>query len=292
MKVVDTYLEPILKEAIEKSERQDSSEKFREMNEVGEEETLLDYLVKHTKDPVVLHDETLNIMIAGRDTTASTLTFVIYFLCIYPHVLHRLREEILERVGPTNRPSYEDIKEMKYLRAVINETLRLYPAVPINVRTNVKATTWPNPDPNGKPFYIPADSSVAFSVFMMHRRKEYWGPDAEEFDPDRFIDYRLQKYLIPNPFIFLPFNAGPRICLGQQFAYNETSFFLIRLLQHFSLMSLDPQSQPPDSRPPPEWRVEANKGTRKGIEEIFPKVHLTMYSQGGLWVKMGERREA
>lgn len=50
----------------------------------------------------------------------------------------------------------------------------------------------------------------------MHRRTDLWGPDALEFDPDRFLDDRLHKYLIPNPFIFLPFNAGPRICLGQQ----------------------------------------------------------------------------
>ena len=50
----------------------------------------------------------------------------------------------------------------------------------------------------------------------MHRRTDLWGPDALEFDPDRFLDDRLHKYLTPNPFIFLPFNAGPRICLGQQ----------------------------------------------------------------------------
>jgi len=56
---------------------------------------------------------------------------------------------------------------------------------------------------------------------------------ALEFDPDRFLDFRLHKYLTPNPFIFVPFNAGPRICLGQQFAYNEASFFLVKLLQNF-----------------------------------------------------------
>lgn len=57
---------------------------------------------------------------------------------------------------------------------------------------------------------------ILYSVFLMHRREDLWGPDALQFDPDRFIDGRLQKYLTPNPFIFLPFNAGPRICLGQQ----------------------------------------------------------------------------
>ena len=120
---------------------------------------------------------------------------------------------------------------------------------------------------------------------------------ALEFDPDRFLDERLQKYLIPNPFIFLPFNAGPRICLGQQvrssslhpsflsytdkqnkkkFAYNESSFFLIRLLQNFSLVSLSEESQPPDSRAPQIWKLDS-KGGRKSKEKIQPKAHLTMF---------------
>lgn len=71
-------------------------------------------------DPVVLHDETLNILIAGRDTTAASLTFAVYFLCMYPTVCERLRKEILDVVGPTRRPNLEDIRAMKYLRAVIN----------------------------------------------------------------------------------------------------------------------------------------------------------------------------
>lgn len=81
---------------------------------------------------------------------------------------------------------------------------------------------------------------VVYSVFVMHRRKDLWGPDGQhtcpmkiliianlrahctalEFDPDRFLDERMQKYVVPNPFIFLPFNAGPRICLGQQVRQN------------------------------------------------------------------------
>ena len=73
-------------------------------------------------DHKVLHDEILNILIAGRDTTASTLTFAVYFLCMYPHILEKLRKEILETVGPERRPDYDDIKNMKYLRAFLNGT--------------------------------------------------------------------------------------------------------------------------------------------------------------------------
>lgn len=142
--------------------------------------------------------------------------------------------------------------------------------------------------PGSKPWYIPARTKVIYSVFIMHRRKDLWGPDAEKFDPNRFIDSRLQKYLTPRPFIFLPFNAGPRICLGQQFAYNETSFMLVRLLQKFSNITLDEEAQPKDSRPPACWRTDGAPDERKRFERVWPKSHLTLYCLGGLWVRMTE----
>jgi hypothetical protein len=142
----------------------------------------------------------------------------------------------------------------------------------------------------------------------MHRRKDLWGPDgtyphpptslskltstisllALEFDPDRFLDYRLHKYLTPNPFIFLPFNAGPRICLGQQFAYNETSFFLVRLLQRFDEICVEVGAFKESARVPEEWRKSEN--VRKRREKVRAKTHLTMYVSEGLWVTMREAR--
>ena len=77
----------------------------------------------------MLKDETLNILLAGRDTTACTLTFSVFALAEHPAVLKRLRKEVLDVVGPARRPTYEDIREMKYMRAFINEVLRLYPPV-------------------------------------------------------------------------------------------------------------------------------------------------------------------
>ncbi|KAJ7115327.1 cytochrome P450 monooxygenase pc-1 [Mycena epipterygia] len=280
MKVVTKYLDPIIHEALEKKKRGETR-----TSDDSENITLLDDLIEKTSDPKLLKDEILNILIAGRETTMSVLTIIIYFLAMYPDVTVRLREEIMACVGPTNAPTYEDIKPMKYLRAVINETMRLYPPVPFNVRETVKATTWPSPDPGEKPIYIPAGAKVPYSVMIMQRRTDLWGPDANEFDPDRFLDERVQKYLVTNPFQFLPFNAGPRICLGQQFAYNEMSFVIIRLLQNFSAISLDLDACPPHGRVPAEWSGSAG---RKGIEKFRPRSHLTMYTWGGLWVKMTE----
>ncbi|OSC98998.1 cytochrome P450 monooxygenase pc-3 [Trametes coccinea BRFM310] len=286
MQVVDQFLQPILEEAIAKNRAAKSQGSISSVDHKPDEnETLLDHLVRFTSDPAVLHDETLNILIAGRDTTATTLTYAVYLMCLYPDVFKRLRTEILEKLGPSQVPTFDDVRSLKYLRAVINETLRLYPAVPFNVRVANRDTTLPNPNPGGPRVFVPAKTAIAYSVFLMHRRKDYWGPDALLFDPDRWLDERLNKYFTANPFIFVPFNAGPRICLGQQFAYNEMSFFLIRLLQNFSMIELDLSAQPPDARPPPEW---ASAEGQKGKEKVIPKSHLTLYVQGGLWVKMTE----
>ncbi|RDX53656.1 cytochrome P450 monooxygenase pc-3 [Lentinus brumalis] len=286
MAIVDAFLEPILQEAIRKKEENVKAGLDLDNKESQENETLLDHLVRQTSDATILHDETLNILLAGRDTTAAALTFGVYLLCQHQHVLKRLRDEIAQHVGFSRRPTYDDIRNMKYLRAFLNETLRLYPPVPMDIRFSVKEGILPNPDPNGKPFYIPPKTAISYSTFNMQRDPEYWGPTAQEFDPDRFIDERLQKYLVPNPFIFLPFNGGPRICLGQQFAYNEMSFFMIRLLQNFSSMELDLTAQPPEARPPVEWREPPEH--RRAAEQIRPKSHFTLYVEGGLWVKMGE----
>ncbi|KAL0577377.1 hypothetical protein V5O48_004630 [Marasmius crinis-equi] len=283
MKIVNGFIEPIVKKALEKQKKVGGVVAVKET--IGDEETLLDHLVCVTDDPVVIKDEILNLLIAGRDTTAATLTFSVYFLATYPEVMRRLREEILSRVGPTRRPTYEDIKEMKYLRAVINETLRLYPPVPFNTRTNIRGVLWPSPDPNDKPLYIPPESETSYSVFLMHRRKDLWGPDADEFDPDRFLDDRHKTYLLPNPFIFLPFNAGPRICLGQQFAYNEVSFMLVKLLQNFSSFSYHPDAAPRDLRRPEEWNGAPG---RKGVDTFYPQMNMTMNCKGGLWVRAKE----
>ncbi|KAJ7175781.1 cytochrome P450 [Mycena filopes] len=234
MKIVSAYIDPIIHEAIEKKKLADSLHGATEKTDLEDE----------MKEGATLLDELLNVTSAGKDTTQWMTTVIVYFLAIYPKINARLRQEVLERVGRDRRPTYDDIRDMKFLRAVINEAMRLYPSVEC-----IDATTWPSPNPNEKPIYIPAGTQVPYSVLLLHRRKDLWGPDAEEFDPDRWLDERLKTYLLADSFKFLPFNAGPRICLGQQWAGLEG---------------------------------------RKGVVKIHPKIHLTMYSKGGLWLKMTE----
>ncbi|KAJ7926794.1 cytochrome P450 [Mycena leptocephala] len=291
MSIVRGFLDPILEEAVAKKRAAGMQENNKKMNELGdrqveEGESLLDHLVNYTDDHTILADEILNITAAGRDTTAGLLTFTIYMLTEHPEILAKLREEILRIVGPTQRPTFDNFRDMKYLRAVLNETLRLYCPVPFNVRTAVQSTLFRS-NKDERPLFVPAGTRCAFSTILMHRRKDLWGPDALEFDPERFLDERLHKYLTPNPFIFLPFNAGPRICLGQQFAYHESSFFLVRLLQTFSSVSFASDAQPPEGRPPASWKTDDKAGW-KAHEKIRPRSHLTMFVFGGLWVRMEE----
>ncbi|KAH7339083.1 cytochrome P450 [Rhizoctonia solani] len=305
MEVIDAYIAPILKTKLEekralglakpKVPSEDSDPNGLE----AAGDTLLDHLVQCTDDISVIKDELINILVAARDTTTATLTFAVYMLAENPDIMAKLRAEVVRRLGTSNYPTPEDFKEMKYLRAVLNETLRLFPPVPMNERTAARSTVLHS---GGKKYYIPAGANMPYSVLIMHRRKDLWGPDAEDFDPERWLDERLKKYVTPNPFIFLPFNAGPRICLGQQFAYNEASYFLSRLLQRVESFELVPEAYPEGTLPPPEWK---NGQGRKVHEKIWPKNHLTIYCnvsseilnqsrwfswviQGGLWVRMKE----
>ncbi|VDB95399.1 unnamed protein product [Peniophora sp. CBMAI 1063] len=287
MDIVNAYIEPIIEEAI-RVKREGKTPEISDKTVEGHK-SLLDYLLSVTEDRAVIKDETLNIMIAGRDTIAATLTFGAYMLAEHPHVLKKLREEVLNTVGPSQRPTHEDLKSMKYVRAFLNEVLRLYPPVPFDVRCAVRDTQWPSANPGGQPLFVPKGTQGIYSVFLMQRRTDLWGPDAEDFDPDRFIDERLHKYLVPNPWVFAPFNGGPRICLGQQFAYNEASFTLVRLMQAFDSISLARDVQPKETQPPASW---AQAPGRQAIEKIVPKQHLTLYAHGGLWVRMGVMEEA
>jgi len=121
-KVVDEFIQPILTEALAKQTAISNDMDKKEGEEDSNDQTLLSHLVGHTQDPLILIDELVNLLVAGRDTTATTLTFAMYMLTQHPNIAQRLREEILNIVG-RGRPTFDQMKQMKYLRAFINGTL-------------------------------------------------------------------------------------------------------------------------------------------------------------------------
>ncbi|QWU87126.1 hypothetical protein CA3LBN_001391 [Candidozyma haemuli] len=194
-------------------------------------------LVKQTRDPKVLRDQCLNILVAARDTTAGLLSFVFFELARNPEVFMKLREEVVQAFGEgddadLSRMTFESLKKLEYLKWVLNETLRMYPSVPQNSRLATRDTTLPRGGgPNRtEPVFVPKGSVVVYNVYATHRNPEIYGKDANVWRPERWGEPDLKKV----GWGFLPFNGGPRICLGQQFALTEASYVTVRLLQNFS----------------------------------------------------------
>ncbi|KAI9054533.1 hypothetical protein LZ554_001689 [Drepanopeziza brunnea f. sp. 'monogermtubi'] len=223
-KFVHRFVDKIIFRALEKKNPRDP-EMF--IDGKSERYVFLTEMLKSTRDPKQLRDELLNILLAGRDTTASLLSNTFHVLARRPDIWKRLKAEVDELGGM--KPEYETLRNMKYLKNLLNESLRLYPVVPGNARFANNDTTLPHgggPD-GSSPIYIPKGAVVAYSVYSMHRRKDVFGPDAEDFNPDRW-----DEGLRPG-WAYLPFNGGPRICVGQIFALTEASYTIVRLLQEF-----------------------------------------------------------
>lgn len=181
---VDHYVHRALAEnSTDAAEKEKSAEKHKYV--------FLYSLMKDTRDPVELRSQLLNILIAGRDTTAGTLSWAFYELSRNPRCFQKLRAEVIERFGTYDKPkeiTFEGLKDSKYLQNTLREVLRMYPNVPMNSRRAVRDTTLPRGGgPDGSaPIFIKKGQEVNYYVFVMHRRKDLWGEDAESFRPERF----------------------------------------------------------------------------------------------------------
>jgi cytochrome P450 len=223
---VDTYIDKALalspKELEEKTNHDDGY-------------TFLHAIAGYTRHRQTLRDQLVSILLAGRDTTACTLTWCIYELSTQPRVVAKLRQEIFEKVGAERTPIYQDLKDMRYLSHVLNEILRLYPVVPFNVRVALTDTTIPlgGGSDGRQPVAVPKGTPVGYSTLVMQRREDIYPPQASGFPHvQAFVPERWEVWT-PKPWTYLPFNGGPRICVGQQFALTEMAYTLVRLLQRF-----------------------------------------------------------
>jgi len=195
-------------------------------------------LAHATRDPVELRSQLLNVLLAGRDTTAGLLSWTFYTLSRNPDVYEKLRNTILETFGTYSQPhdiTFSNLKGCAYLQHVIMEVLRLFPNVALNSRRATRHTTLPRGGglDGLAPVYVKKGQEVNYYVFSLHRRKDLWGEDAEEFKPDRWVGKK-------HGWEYLPFNGGPRICLGQQFALKEAGLIITRMLQKYdSITNMD-----------------------------------------------------
>lgn len=174
-------------------------------------------LLQQTTDPQVIRDQCLNVLLAGRDTTGCCLQWSFRLLARHQKVLDKLRREIAQVSGlgmNASPPTREDLKRMPYLGFVLKEVLRLYPSVPVNSREAVKLTTLPvGGGPDGKsPILVRPGEGVGYCVYAMHRRKDIYGEDADQFRPERWEGDGLKDV----GWAYLPFNGGPRLCLGRK----------------------------------------------------------------------------
>ncbi|KAH2919589.1 hypothetical protein KXW25_004899 [Aspergillus fumigatus] len=194
-------------------------------------------LAQQTGDRRRIRDEVMNVLLAGRDTTASLLSNLFFMLAKHPRIWARLRDEVAPLNG--RPPTYEQLRNLTYVKYCLNESLRLHPVVPGNARFAITDTVLPvGGGPDGQsPVFVPKGGIVTYSVWSMHRREDIYGPDANEFRPERWADLR------PG-WVYLPFNGGPRICVGQQYALTEAGYVTVRLAQQFAVL---------ESRDPGPW---------------------------------------
>lgn len=198
----------------------------------------------------------LNFIIAGRDTTAQALAWLFWEFYKNPEALEKCRAEIHEHLGSGDgyRPmGYDDMGSLVYTQACFMEALRLHPSVPKNLKKALKddvirpygqplegETTAPNavPGPKLPDLVIKAGEHVTWQDWGMARMPELWGPDCEQFKPERFIEKREDGSLTNktySQYLFHAFNAGPRLCLGQTLATYEGCAVIAEILGGFNV---------------------------------------------------------
>ena len=204
-------------------------------------------------DIAALRNEAATIFMAGHETTATTLTWAFYLLANAPWAERRLLEEI-DGLCAARAVVMDDVQHLDWCRAVILETLRLYPPVPLLPRQAREADRIADMD-------VEPGSLVMIAPWLLHRAPDLW-ENPNHFQPQRFA--HGAKY---NPFAFIPFSVGPRICAGLNFGMDEAVLCLAALIQRFRVI------------PRPGYKVE-------------PVCRLTLRPNGGLPVSVIPRHRA
>ncbi|GER37575.1 cytochrome P450 [Striga asiatica] len=190
---------------------------------------------RETKD--FLRDAFLNLLVAGRDSLATGLTWFFYLLSGNPRVEARIREEI-ERVvlkrsaarGEWRFFELDECDEMIYLHAALSETMRLYPPIPMQQKVPTEPDILP-----GRECRVQRDKKVVISFYSTGRMESVWGKDCMEFRPERWLEDGGGRIKQQPPSKFPVFNLGPRTCVGKKMAYVEMKMVAAFVVHHFDV---------------------------------------------------------
>jgi enediyne biosynthesis protein E7 len=182
-----------------------------------------------------LRDEVLTILLAGHETTASTLSWTWYLIDRHPEVAERIRQEAAEVLGDRD-PGYQDLQRLTYTTMVIQEVMRLYPPVWGLTRRALEA------DEVGG-YRVPAGADVMISPYTLHRHPGFW-PEPQKFDPHRFDPATVAS---THRYAYIPFGAGPRVCVGSQLGMMEVTLVAAMVARRFRLRVLPGHEVKPEA---------------------------------------------
>ncbi|XP_024379187.1 cytochrome P450 704B1 [Physcomitrium patens] len=193
---------------------------------------------ENSYDDKELRDVIISFMLAGRDTTAVTLSWFTYEMCCHPEIADKIYEEGVAVIGKhtvvesaVEHLTHEALGQMHYLHAALSESLRLHPAVPRDGKCVLEEDVLPNG------IKVKKGDFVQYVPYSMGRMPFLWGPDALEFKPERWLKDGV--YQSVSPYIHSAFQAGPRICLGKDSAYLQLKV-TAALITHFFKFHLVP----------------------------------------------------
>ncbi|GAQ51941.1 cytochrome P450 [Streptomyces acidiscabies] len=177
--------------------------------------------------------QVITFLVAGHETTSGALSFALHYLSLHPEIAARARAEVDRVWGDSEVPGYEQVAKLRYVRRVLDETLRLWPTAPAFSREALEDTVLAGEHPMRRGAW------ALVLISMLHRDPEAWGPDAERFDPDRFDAAAVRARPAHT---FKPWGTGARACIGRQFALHEATLVLGLLLRRYKLRA-DPAYQ-------------------------------------------------
>ncbi|KAJ4317917.1 hypothetical protein N0V94_004680 [Neodidymelliopsis sp. IMI 364377] len=179
-----------------------------------------------------LVNQLMTFLAAGHETTASAMSWAIYCLCKHPSTQQRLRTELRSSLpslsDPTASISSTDIDRLPYLNAVLQETLRLFPPVPLTMRETATDTTIQGS-------FIPRGTTIVISPWAVNTSTHLWGADAREFNPDRWLGSHANTGGAESNYAITTFLHGPRSCIGKEFAKAEFACLVAALVGRFEV---------------------------------------------------------